>query len=109
MRYTKKLAGLAMAIGMLAGAGTLSAADLRDGYRGAPVVQYGNGYVDGHLAADQARLNQDIRSGRQDAAASDAADMARDQRGMQSQYRAPKHEDWRYGHRDSRNNYRDRR
>jgi hypothetical protein len=102
MRHTKKLAGLAMAIGMLAGAGTLSAADLRDGYRGAPVVQYGNGYVDGRLAADQARLNQDIRFGRQDAAARDAADMARDQR-------APKHEDWRYGHRDYRNNDRDRR
>ena len=44
------------------------------------------------IARDRARLNEDIRCGRQRAAAADAADLARDQRALDSQYRDIRHD-----------------
>jgi len=52
------------------------------------------------IARDRARLNEDIRCGRQAAAARDAADLARDQRALAAQERDIRHDrregrDWR--------------
>jgi hypothetical protein len=50
-----------------------------------------------HLARDPARLVEDIRCGRQQAAARDAADLARDQRALQAM-RVDVHRDIRRGY-----------
>jgi len=49
------------------------------------------------IARDRARLNEDIRCGRTAAASRDAADLARDQRALDAQYRDIRHDrrDWR--------------
>lgn len=93
MRYTKYLAGFALALGMLAT--TASAEDRRDlrrDYRRADAMR-------DDIARDRARLNEDIRCGRQAAAARDAADLARDQRALQYQmrdiHRDQYYRDWR--------------
>jgi hypothetical protein len=48
---------------------------------------YNSSAMQQHIAADRARLNEDIRCGRSDAAARDAADLARDQRALQASHR----------------------
>jgi hypothetical protein len=45
-----------------------------------------------HMAQDQARLNEDIRCGRDEAAARDAQDLARDQRALNAQIRDSQHD-----------------
>jgi hypothetical protein len=86
MRYTKYFTGFALAVGMaLSGASTLSAQDWR--YRD---LRHDYARVDrmrADIARDRVRLNEDIRCGRQSAAARDAADLARDQRALNAQVR----------------------
>ena len=95
MRYSKLFAWLALAGGLtFAGATSAKAADLRDNNAVAAMQQ--------HIAADRARMNEDIRCGRSDAAARDAADLARDERALEAS-----HHDVRYDR--SRDTYLDRR
>ena len=77
MRYAKYFGLLALA------AGIASAADWRD-VRNDTYRMQG---MQADIARDHARLNEDIRCGRQAAAARDAADLARDQRAFDAQYR----------------------
>jgi hypothetical protein len=100
MRYSKWFAGLALAVGMtLPGAPALSAdepywngrdfryerQDLRRDYDRVDRLR-------SHIAQDRARLNEDIRCGRDRAAARDAADLARDQRELDAQLRDVRHD-----------------
>jgi hypothetical protein len=84
MRYTKWFASLALAGGMaVAGTGLASAQEWR---------HVDNDYarisrMQNDIARDRARLDEDIRCGRQQAAARDAADLARDQRALNAQRR----------------------
>ncbi len=94
MRYTKLFAGFALAAGMaLTGASSLSAADWdgwRDRMHDRQDIRRDYDRVDrmrADIARDRARLDEDIRCGRTAAASRDAADLARDQRALQSQYR----------------------
>jgi hypothetical protein len=89
MKYAKFFGLLALAAGMA------SAADWRD-------IRNDRGRIDrmqADIARDRARLNEDIRCGRQAAAARDAADLARDQRTLRAQYRDVRRDyrerDWR--------------
>jgi hypothetical protein len=98
MKYTKYFAGFALAVGLLA-AGTPTASaqdwryrdyqrqDLRQDYRRMDSMR-------ADIARDRARLNEDIRCGRQGAAARDAADLARDQRAMRYQERDIRHDQY---------------
>ncbi len=91
MRYAKWFGLLAMA------AGIASAQDWRD-------IRHDEarlGRMQADIARDRARLNEDIRCGRQAAAARDAADLARDQRALDAQYRDLRH-DYRGASRDWR-------
>jgi hypothetical protein len=92
MRYTKYFAGFALAAGMLtAGASSLSAQEWRNvrrDYRRIDAMR-------NDIARDRARLNEDIRCGRQAAAARDAADLARDQRALNAQERDIRHDQYR--------------
>lgn len=64
MRYTKRLAWLALAVGMaFPGAAALSAQDW-----------HGTARLSADMAADRARLREDIRCGRTRAAAHEARD-----------------------------------
>ncbi len=105
MRYSKMFAWLALAGGMVfAGASTASAQDWRDLFRDRNDIRkdyYREDAMEQHLAADRARLNEDIRCGRSDAAARDAADLARDQQRFQNLRR-----DVRYDRQDMRDDYR---
>ena len=98
MRYTKWLASMALAGGMaVATTGAASAQEWQwrhvdNDY--ARIEQMRN-----HLAQDRARLDEDIRCGRQEAAARDAADLARDQRVLQAM-RVDVHRDIRRGYDD---------
>lgn len=102
MRYTKYLAGLALAGAMLfPGAAALSAQDWRD-------MRHDYNRADrmsDDMARDQARLNEDIRCGRQEAAARDARDLARDQRAYAAQVRDIRRDQYRGPWRD-RDDYR---
>jgi hypothetical protein len=51
------------------------------------------------IARDRARLNEDIRCGRQGAAARDAADLARDQRALESLRRDVRFDQYARGYR----------
>lgn len=89
MRYAKFFGLLAMA------AGLASAQEWRD-------IRRDNVRIDrmqDDIARDRARMNEDIRCGRQAAAARDAADLARDQRRLNAQIRDVRHDyrerDWR--------------
>ena len=89
MKYAKFFGLLVVAAGMA------SAADWRD-------VRNDYGRIDrmqADIARDRARMNEDIRCGRQGAAARDAADLARDQRALDAQYRDVRRDyrerDWR--------------
>jgi hypothetical protein len=59
--------------------------DLRRDYRNVDAMR-------ADIARDRARLNEDIRCGRQAAAARDAADLARDQRALDAQVRDIRHD-----------------
>ena len=85
MKY-RKLFGLAA----LAGAMALPAAaqDRRDLNRDYARVDH----MQDDIARDRARLNEDIRCGRTNAAARDAADLARDQRALGAQARDIRHD-----------------
>jgi hypothetical protein len=88
MRYLKYFAGFALAAGMLSS--TAGAQDWR--YRDYQRQDLRNDYrrvnaMREHIARDRARLDEDIRCGRQAAAARDAADLARDERALQYQIR----------------------
>ena len=91
MRYAKWFGLLAMAAGM---ASAQDWPDIRHDRERAAAMQ-------ADIARDRARLNEDIRCGRQGAAARDAADLALDQRALDSQYRDLRHDyrgtsrDWR--------------
>ena len=77
MKFAKFFGLLALAAGMA------SAQDWRD-------IRHDYNRIDrmqADIGRDRARLNEDIRCGRQGAAARDAADLARDQRALDAQYR----------------------
>ena len=104
MRYVKYFTGFALAAGMaLSGASTLSAQDWRDTRNDRQDLRRDYNRVDrmrADVARDRARRNEDIRYGRQSAAARDAADLARDQRTLDAQVR-----DIRSDQRDLRSDY----
>lgn len=116
MRYWKSFAHYFLAAGLVLGAAaTISARDWDDGsYRNRDLR---HDYRDLHsdyarenamradIARDRARLNEDIRLGRQAAASRDAADLARDQRVLRAELRDI-HRDRRDIHRDQRSLYR---
>ena len=99
MRYMKYFAGFALAAGMLAaGTSTASAQEWRDGYYQRQDLRndyYRMNAMRNDIARDRARLNEDIRCGRQAAAARDAADLARDQRALDYQRRDIRRDSWR--------------
>jgi hypothetical protein len=87
MRYTKSFMGFALALGLaVSGVSSLSAEDwhnrqdLRRDYARVDRLR-------DDIARDRVRLNEDIRCGRQNAAARDARDLARDQRALNAQRR----------------------
>jgi hypothetical protein len=106
MRYRNVLVNLGLLAGLAVGAaGTLSARDWDDAWRGDYQRQdRRHEYRDlkgdqarvyamrADIARDRARLNEDIRCGREAAAARDAADLARDQRALQAQLRDIRHD-----------------
>ena len=117
MRYRKVLANFGVLAGLaVAAAGTLSARDWDESWRGRDYQRQDlrHDYRDlsgdfarvnamrADIARDRARLNEDIRCGRQAAAARDAADLARDQRALKAQLRDIRH-DQRDIYRDERN------
>jgi hypothetical protein len=113
MRYTKWLASLAMAAGVaLTGTAAASAQEWRDGaadrYYDRQDLRGDYARVErmrADIARDRARLDEDIRCGRDRQAARDAADLARDQRALDAQLRDI-HHDRRDLYRDYRYNWR---
>jgi len=114
MRYKKVLANFGVLAGLAVGAaGALSARDWDDSWHGRDYQRQDlrHDYRDlsgdyarvnamrGDIARDRARLNEDIRCGRDATAARDAADLARDQRALEAQLRDIRH--------DQRDIYRD--
>src|SRR5438270_7054170 len=99
MRYTKYFAGFALAVGMLTtGASSMSAQEWGNRYSERQDIRRDYRRIDAmreHIARDRARLNEDIRCGRQAAAARDAADLARDQRALDYQVRDVRHDQYR--------------
>jgi len=103
MKFAKYFAGFALAAGLLADGTTTASAqdwryrdneryarqDVRHDYRRVAEMRE-------HIARDRARLNEDIRCGRQAAAARDAADLARDQRALGYQERDIRHDQYGY-------------
>ncbi len=100
----KRFASMVLAGGMaLAGLGIASAQDWDHVDNDYARIQR----MRDDIGRDRARLDEDIRCGRQDAAARDAADLARDQRALEAM-RYDVHRDIRrgydrddYGYRDS--------
>jgi hypothetical protein len=96
MTFGKLFAGLALTVGMLVpGAATLSAQDWRDIRHDQRDINRDYDRLNrmrADMAADQARLNEDIRCGRSNAAARDAQDRARDQRAYNAQARDIRHD-----------------
>lgn len=96
MRHTKWIASMALAGGMaVASMGAASAQEWQWGHVDNDYARIGD--MRNHIARDRARLDEDIRCGRQDAAARDAADLARDQRALQAM-RVDVHRDIRRGY-----------
>ena len=106
MRYRKVLASFGVLAGLAVGAaGTLSARDWDDSWHGRDYQRQDlrHDYRDlsgdyarvnamrPDIARDRARLNEDIRCGREAAAARDAADPARGQRALEAQLRDIRH------------------
>ena len=108
MRHRKVLANFGVLAGLAVGAaGTLSARDWDDSWHGRDYQRrqdLRHDYRDlsgdyarvnamrADIARDRARLNEDIRCGRDAAAARDAADLARDQRALEAQVRDIRHD-----------------
>jgi hypothetical protein len=107
MRYRKVLANFGVLAGLAVGAaGTLSAhdwddewhgrdhrrQDLRHDYRDLSGDYARVNAMRADIARDTSRLNEDIRCGREAAAARDAADLARDQRALEAQLRDIRHD-----------------
>ena len=91
MTHTKLFALAALAAGMALPAAAQEWRDVRSDYARVSRMQ-------ADIARDRARLNEDIRCGRTAAASRDAADLARDQRALDAQYRDIRHDqrrDWR--------------
>ncbi len=118
MTRTNIFGTLALAAALLApGAATLSAQDWRGDWGG---YYRGDYRADRHIdrdydriermradiARDRARLDEDIRCGRERAARHDAADLARDQRRLEAMLRDV-HRDQRYENGYYRDSYRD--
>ncbi len=104
MRYTKWFASILLA-GVTAIGGTVAASAQDWDHVDNDYARIERMRSD--IARDRARLDEDIRCGRQEAAARDAADLARDQRALQAQ-RADVHRDIRRGYDDDdyyRNSY----
>jgi hypothetical protein len=114
MPYRKLFAHFGLLAGLAMGwAGTVSARDWDDEWRGRDYQRQdlrrdyrdlGGDYarvsaMRADIAGDRVRLNEDIRSGREAAAARHAADLARDQRALKAQLCDI--------HRDQRDIYRD--
>lgn len=92
----KWLASMALAGGMaVATTGAASAQEWRWGHVDNDYARIADMRND--IARDRAQLDEDIRCGRQDRAAHDAADLARDQRALQAM-RADVHRDIRRGY-----------
>src|SRR5260370_41127523 len=107
MRYTKLFAWFTLAVGM-AGASVLSAEepywdrrdrdihydrqDLRQDYRDLRHDYSQVNDLRADIARDRWRLDEDIRCGRDQAAAQDARDLARAQRALRALTRASKHD-----------------
>jgi hypothetical protein len=97
MKFTRYFAGFALAVGLLAAGTTTASAqdwryarqDMRQDYRRIAEMRE-------HIARDRARMNEDIRCGRQAAAARDAADLARDERALRYQQRDVRHDQRNY-------------
>jgi len=100
MKHMKHFAGFALAVGLLAAGATTASAqdwryrsyerqDLRQDYRHIAEMRE-------HIARDRARLDEDIRCGRQSAAARDAADLARDERALGYRVRDIRHDQYNY-------------
>jgi hypothetical protein len=95
MKYAKYLTGFALAVGLLAAGTTTASAqdwrgrfDARQDFR--QDMRQDNRRIAEmreHIARDRARLNEDMRRGRQRAAARDAADLARDERALHAMMR----------------------
>jgi hypothetical protein len=99
MRYIKYFAGFALAVGLLAaGTSTASAQEWRERYQRQDMRQDYRRLdaMRDDIARDRARLNEDIRCGRQAAAARDAADLARDQRALRYQERDIRNDRYNY-------------
>src|SRR6516165_9819889 len=100
MCYAKSFAAFALAAGMLAAyTSTASAQEWRDRYYQRQDLRSDYHRLDAmrdHIARDRARLDEDIRCGRQDAAAREAADLARDQRALQYQTRDTRNDQYGY-------------
>jgi hypothetical protein len=107
MRYTNVLARFGLLAGLMVGAvATLSARDWDDDWRGRDYQRHDlrHDYRDlrgdyarvnamrADIARDRTRLNEDIRCGREAAAARDAADLAHDQRALEAQLRDIRHD-----------------
>ena len=114
MRHRRVLANFGVLAGLAVGAAsTLSARDWDDAWHGRDYQREDlrHDYRDlsgdyarvnamrADIARDRTRLNEDIRCGREAAAARDAADLARDQRALEAQLRDIRH--------DQRDIYRD--
>ena len=102
MRYSRVLAHVGVMAGLVVAAvGTVSARDWDDEWRGRDYqrqdLRHDHRDLGGDFARvntmrtdivrDRALLNEDIRCGREAAAARDAADLARDQRALEAQLR----------------------
>src|SRR5262250_3265482 len=107
MRHRRVLANFGVLAGLAVGAaGTLSARDWDDWWHGRDYQRQDlrHDYRDlngdyarvnamhADIARDRARLSEDIRCGRQTAAARGAADLARDQRALEAQLRDIHHD-----------------
>src|SRR5581483_5579425 len=98
MRYMKWFASFALAAGLtVAGTGAASAQDWRD-------LRHDYNRVDvlrSEIAADRARLNEDLRCGNRYAAARDRAELERDERALRAQSRDIRRDvrDYRYDYR----------
>lgn len=105
MRYTKWFAGLALAVGLgFTGAPALSAAEPygRDAYRDRQELRSDNSRIfrlRAEIAADRAKLIEDIRRGRQWAVRRDREELARDQRRLDFLLRETR-DDWNDSRRD---------
>ena len=116
MRYTKLFAWFTLAVGM-AGASVLSAQDSywdrRDFRYDRQDLRHDYSQLNSlraDIARDRWRLKEDIRCGRDRAAAQDARDLARDQRALNALTRDIQHDraDMYSNYRDLRRDYRDR-